>query len=528
VYPQARWRHAVTFTGPGHASLGTGLDPRHHGIIANNWYDLVDDHAVYCAEDRGASWVGAPANAPRIPILPASPANLSAPTVGDRLKEHYPGARVVGLALKDRAGVLMAGRKADAVVWFEERYARFVTSSYYPPRPSLLAINERLPQFFDAHRTWGLSGKIPPAELERMTFDPPELYDAKSQPDGVGPSFPHHLPTARAVVSSPWGDELMLELARGVIEDFALGRNPTGSPDLLSLGLSSTDYYGHWFGPDSKEIAEGIVRLDATLGAFFQWLDARVGKDRVLVFLSADHGVQPIPQVARARHLARTGKDDPSIAGRVDLSNGPGDAATVYDGSVDRFKLELFLAKKYGYALKSSAPNATEGAILYFDEPALYLNRRVLHRRGLDVERVKEDVRAWVGKLPGVAATFTNTALSDGLAESTPIGVALERSFRADRSGDVLIVLKPGWMWSYGRDAGTTHGQFVEEDRHVPVAAWGTGVEPGVYTQEVTPLSIARTIGAIFGFEIGEKDALVLEAVRGREGMPAVAASPAR
>ncbi|HEY7862604.1 MAG TPA: alkaline phosphatase family protein, partial [Thermoanaerobaculia bacterium] len=50
VYPQARWRHAVTFTGPGHASLGTGLDPRHHGIIANNWYDLVDDHAVYCAE----------------------------------------------------------------------------------------------------------------------------------------------------------------------------------------------------------------------------------------------------------------------------------------------------------------------------------------------------------------------------------------------------------------------------------------------------------------------------------------------
>jgi predicted AlkP superfamily pyrophosphatase or phosphodiesterase len=83
-------------------------------------------------------------------------------------------------------------------------------------------------------------------------------------------------------------------------------------------------------------------------------------------------------------------------------------------------------------------------------------------------------------------------------------------------------------MWSYGRDAGTTHGQFVEEDRHVPVAAWGTGVEPGVYPQEVTPLSIAKTIGAIFGIEIGEKDALVLEAVRGREGMPAVAASPVR
>jgi predicted AlkP superfamily pyrophosphatase or phosphodiesterase len=419
----------------------------------------------------------------------------------------------------------MAGRKADAVVWFEERFARFVTSSYYPPRPSLLAINDRLPAFFESHRTWALSGRIPADAMERITFDPPELHEFKSQPEGVSPSFPHHLPTARAVVSSPFGDELMLELARNVIGDFSLGKNPSGAPDLLFLGLSSTDYYGHWFGPDSKEIAEGIVRLDATLGAFFVWLDAHVGKDRTLVFLSSDHGVQPIPQVARAKHAARTGKDDPSIAGRVNLENGPGDAATVYDASVDRFKLELYLAKKHGYDLKASAPNATEAAILYFEEPALYLNRQVLRRRGLEVERIKEEVRDWIAAQPGIAAAFTNTQLANGEASSTPLGSAIEHSFRADRSGDILVTLKPGWMWSYGRDAGTTHGQFVDDDRRVPVAAWGTGVEPGSYPLEVTPLSIAKTIGAIFGFEIGEPDAAVLEAVRGRRPVPAAAAA---
>jgi hypothetical protein len=170
----------------------------------------------------------------------------------------------------------------------------------------------------------------------------------------------------------------------------------------------------------------------------------------------------------------------------------------------------------------------TEGAIRYFEEPSLYLNRTVLRRRGLDVERVKEDVRAWASKLPGVAAAFTNTQLVDGEASGTPLGVAVERSFRPDRSGDILMALKPGWMWSYGRDAGTTHGQFVDDDRRVPVAAWGAGVEPGVYPVEVTPLSIAKTIGAIFGFEIGEPDALVLEAVRGRVGAPAYAAAPGR
>ena len=114
VFSQARQRHAITYTGPGHAAIGTGLDPRHSGIIANNWYDLVSQREVYCAEDRRTAWVGEGPGAPRIPILPASPVLEDDASLGDRLKEKFPGARVVGLALKDRAAVLMAGRKADA------------------------------------------------------------------------------------------------------------------------------------------------------------------------------------------------------------------------------------------------------------------------------------------------------------------------------------------------------------------------------------------------------------------------------
>src|SRR5215468_4163837 len=132
VYPEARYRHAVTYTGPGHATIGTGLDPRTHGIIANLWYDRVSGREIYCVEDRDVRWVGAPPDAKPIPILPASPILLDRASLGDRLKEKFPGARVVGISLKDRAAVLMAGRKADAALWFEERFARFVTSGYYP------------------------------------------------------------------------------------------------------------------------------------------------------------------------------------------------------------------------------------------------------------------------------------------------------------------------------------------------------------------------------------------------------------
>jgi predicted AlkP superfamily pyrophosphatase or phosphodiesterase len=516
VFAKARQRYSATFTCPGHASIGTGLDPRDHGIIANLWYDTLRNENVYCVEDRRTQWVGAPEGV-RIPILPASPVALDGASLGDRLKEKYPGSRVVGLALKDRSAVLMAGRKADAAIWFQERFERFVTSTYYPPHAELLAFNERVAAFLaeGAHREWTLSGSIPAADLERVTFDPPELYGSKEPPKGYGETFPHALTNAKAVVSSPWGDVLVLELARFAIGKMKLGADPA-RPDLLFVGLSATDYYGHWFGPDSKEVAEGIVRLDATLGAFFRWLDENVGKDRVLVWLTADHGVQSIPQVARAKQKRQTGTEDPSIAGRVDLNNGAGQSPKVREGSPDRLSLELEISKRHGFRLDPEGLNTEEGIVVFFEEPTLYLNRAVLARRGIPVEKAKEEVRDWVRRLPGVLTAYTNTEIQDGLPADAPHAVAVARSFRPDRSGDVFIVLKPGWMWSYGRDSGTTHGQPGDDDQRVPLAAWGPGVSAGVYDSPVSPISIARTVAALFGFEAGDPSAEVLRQIAGR------------
>jgi len=72
-------------------------------------------------------------------------------------------------------------------------------------------------------------------------------------------------------------------------------------------------------------------------------------------------------------------------------------------------------------------------------------------------------------------------------------------------------------MWSYGRETGTTHGQPTDDDARVPLAAWGPGVRAGVYGGHASPISIARTVGALFGFEAGERDAEVLSPVLGRE-----------
>ena len=526
-FPENRHRHAVTFTGPGHASIGTGLDPRDHGIIGNRWYDASSGRSMYCSEDPRTAWVGAPTGGAKIPWRPASPVLLGGDSLGDRLKEKYPGSRVVAVALKDRSAVLTAGRKADAAIWFEDRFGRFVTSTYYPPRPDLLEINGRLPEFFEKRRVWELSGKIPSGDLDRVTFDPPELYGSKGPPAGMEATFPHPLPTARAIVSSPYGDELVLDLARSVIERMTLGRQADGHPDLLFIGMSATDYYGHPFGPDSKEMADGLVRLDATLETFFGWLDGKVGAGRTLLFLTGDHGVQSIPQVARAKRKASTGRDDPDHAGRVDLNDGHGENAKIAQASPARQRLEESLARKYRYELAMDRPAASESAVLLFEEPSLYLNRAVIARRGLPHERVKEDVRDFTRSLPGVLAAYTNTEIANGLPSRAPHALAIERSFRGDRSGDVFIVLKPGWMWSYGRDAGTTHGQPNDDDARVPLLVWGAGVRAGTWLARVSPLSIARTVGALLGFEAGAADAEILEPVLGRD-MPARKVAAAR
>jgi arylsulfatase A-like enzyme len=307
----------------------------------------------------------------------------------------------------------------------------------------------------------------------------------------------------------------MLELARYATYELRLGRNPAGVPDLLFLGLSSLDYYGHRFGQDSREVADGVVRLDGQLDAFFRWLDGEVGA-RTLIFLTADHGATPIPEVARERARRATGRDDAGVAGRFDLGNGIGAAAKVGDASAERVALEKHLAAKFGYSLDPKMPNALEGAVIRFDEPiGLYLNRAVLARRRLPPERVKEAVRDWLRRRPGIRAAWTNTEIADGLPPTEPLALPVERAFRADRSPDVLVYLRPGWI--FRKEGGSTHGQPTDDESRVPLLVWGPGVRAGSWGIRVSPLSIARTIAALYGFPAGATDAEVLQPVLGRD-----------
>ena len=83
------------------------------------------------------------------------------------------------------------------------------------------------------------------------------------------------------------------EITKTAIEKENLGKS--NYTDFLAISFSSTDYVGHQFGVDSKEIQDTYLRLDKDIERLLTTLDEKVGQDNYTVFLTADHGAIDVP-----------------------------------------------------------------------------------------------------------------------------------------------------------------------------------------------------------------------------------------
>jgi predicted AlkP superfamily pyrophosphatase or phosphodiesterase len=483
VFSNAYLPYANTYTAPGHASIGSGLPPREHGIIGNNWFDRVRDDDEYCVEDydappsEGSSWA-------------SSPVNLAEDSLGDRHQERYHDAKVIGVSWKNRAAILMAGRKADAAYWFDDDLPGFISSTYYQFNRELAGFNTRVPAFIKAHPSWTQSDYIPRDALARLTYDPESLRKYKNGEFGV--AFPHAITDPDSLKYTPHGNELVLDFAAHVIEVEKLGADET--PDLFFVSLSSPDFIGHYYGPDSLEVADSVVRVDRALGQFLDMLQSKFGH-HVTVAITSDHGVQSIPEVATA-----LGRD----AGRLNFVK-PTKSKIFADFGRERRIVELAAAKRLGLRTTVSSP-ASDSLIRFFESPAFYFDWARIHALGLDGEKVKRVFAEEAKKIKGVAAAYTNSELMRSNDNPSPIVQSLRLGFRPDRSGDVLMVLREGYVWS-SNGMGTTHGQPVERDQHIPVMFWGAGISKGIHEEKVSALRLATTLAAIFGYHVGEDGA---------------------
>lgn len=536
TFPNARYRYATAFTGPGHAAIGTGRIPAENGIVGNTWFEAdapvnvrmwdwyFDDITAYRPAGAKATPFTADgeqwwkeSGSPRYCVFDdrvqptagktygMSPATLAEDSLGDRIKERFPHARVISVALKDRAAILMGGRRADAAYWFDRDLPGFISSTYYHVDEKVFAFNDLLDGYFPASREWRLSGLIPRDELQRATFDPPEAWPLKNTT--YGGTFPHPMANMKALTYTPMAHRMLLDFAEHVIVEEKLGTSD--ATDLLYVGISSTDYLGHYYGPDSMEVADSMVRLDRALGDFLDALERRFG-NRVVVALTADHGVQANPEIVKLR-------DPHADTGRLDIRTPDARARTIADLPPMRIAIERALAKKLGVAFDEDAPLAN-ALVYFFEEPALWIHWKRIRELGLEPERVKIALRdvLLAMKDHGIGEVWTNTELLQPNPHASRAEQLMRNAYRSDRSGDVLIALRPGWIWMWGTNS-TSHGQPVENDLHVPLLLWGAGIKPGRYEGPSSPLDLAPTLGALAGVEAGGRESHMLPCIEGLE-----------
>ena len=465
VFTDAHIGHAQTETAPGHASLVTGAHPARHGIVANAWYDRKAGRRVGAVEDARHVVLGKPEGSRGI-----SPGQLEVLTLGDQLRlDTGFRSRVVAIAHKDRSAVLSGGRLATAAYWWDLETGWMVTSEYYLKEyPGWVsAFNERrLPQRFFG-TSWTPRG-------------PPDLYQALRKTaafskdySGLGTAFPHPLTgnlTApgpkfhEALLATPFANDLLLEFTKAAIAEERLGMGPR--PDLLIVSFSAIDLVGHVFGPDSPELLDTILRLDQQLADLIAFLGERVDLSRVLFVFPSDHGVAPIPET-----LGRGG-----LGGRI--------------GGSLREAVEAGLARRFGRG------NWIEAWL----PPRVYLNRELARTRRIDPVRLETEVSTLALSHPGVARVYTHRQLEGGRpGQEDPWFIRFARGFDPERSGDLLILLKPFWLFSLG--TGTSHGSPYGYDSHVPLILSGPGVRPGVYHQPAQIVDLAPTLAALLGVE---------------------------
>lgn len=455
--------YVPSVTGIGHSTVYTGSVPAIHGITGNDWIIQATGKNMYCAADSSVKTVGSSTE----DVGKMSPKNLLVTSMTDelRLATNF-RSKVIAIASKDRGAILPGGHTANAAYWYDGKSGNWVTSTYYMNQlPAWLTrFNEqKLPEKY-LKQDWNTLYPIV-TYIQSSKDNAP--YEGKF-PGTESPTFP--VKTSEMLgrglgllTSTPYGSTLTLELAKAAIDNEALGADAV--TDFLAISVSSPDYIGHQFGPNSIEVEDTYLRLDRDLATLFGHLDTKVGKGNYTVFLTADHAAQ---------HNAGFLNDNKINAG-------------VFQSSAVLKQLNAQLESEF----------KVKDIALSFSNYAVSLNNAVIKGNKLDEKAIKTSTIEFLKKQEGVAfvidiANAQNSTIPEVYKEKIING------YHPERSGVIQIVLEPAWYsGSSARSTGATHGTMNPADTHIPMVFMGWGIKQGKTNNTYHMTDIAPTISGL-------------------------------
>jgi hypothetical protein len=485
-----RYAHAATDTAPGHAALYTGAPPRESGVWANEVFDAKSHLPVAIVQDSSTKLVFGDAKA----FTGASAQILATETVADRFRAAHPGAVIVSLSLKDRGAIFGGGKKPTATLWYDRSIDRFVTST----------------AFASTFPAWVGSLAVPTAVRAQpwTMLDPRWVQENAATADaqegeallgGKAAVFPHDVAhaenPARAFVASPFGDDALFGLSLAALD---AQRDAPGTR-LLAVSLSSNDYIGHAYGPDSWEAWDELRRLDASLGSFFAALDARFGSDGWSAILTGDHGITTMPEAARDAPRARSW----CVRGDAGL-----------DAGADRWQRPCGVAGRIAASVLSSELSSVaettmhaKGLVVGALDPYVYLSAEARALAPAERARLVAALVAALRKHPEVDRVIDTSALPATCPSDADesVDALVCRSYVPGRAGDLYVVMRPGSFVDaeVERGKGTSHGSPWLFDRSVPLLVRAPQrAEAGRTVEDPSSFrSFARTLSTLLGVD---------------------------
>jgi len=231
-FNNARVNFLPTVTALAHASIGTGADPRVHGIVVNTFFDSVS---------------GKPQSA--YPGL--APNNLVALTLAD----------LWNLETNGRAVIIGQGSSFTAVAGLAGHGSCLIGA-----RPTILAS-------YSADGSWETNPKCYKLPEYLKTQKSQQLWEADH-----GQWMGHDIANADAVSRSGLFPKFEADALIAMIENEPVGAGEV--TDLLLANLKAPDFVGHQYGPDSPELEATLAEQDRQLARILQAMEKKVGAGR--------------------------------------------------------------------------------------------------------------------------------------------------------------------------------------------------------------------------------------------------------
>lgn len=303
-FADARTVVLPTVTGVGHANIGTGSEPRIHGIVVNTLFNRTTGKRQEAYDQLDTR-------------------ELQALTVADAWNVATDGKAVIigqGGAIRATAGLvghgacIISGRKVIAASYGGAEGGFETNPTCYTKAKAL--------EHFTARKVWEAAG---------------------------GTWMGYDIATASKFRASSLFQKYEMEALRAVVDESAVGADDI--TDLVFVNIKGPDYAAHAHGPESKELVETLTELDKQLAAYLAQIDKKAGPGRNVVVISADHGMPGAPAAQRRRYYL-----DEIIAAFNKKFDPTGASIQYYDDAANnQMHLDTARLQSLGFSLKDVA-----------------------------------------------------------------------------------------------------------------------------------------------------------------------------